>query len=296
MHYRVTHSTKYEYSDPVSLCQNVAHLTPRDVPHQTCHATDLAIDPEPDVLSRRIDYFGNPSTFFAIQQPHQQLTVVASHTVDVVPGIVPEVGRTPPWETVRDRLPADRGPAALEAYQFVFDSRYVKESAELAEYALPSFAAGRPILDAVLDLTRRVHEDFKYDPRATTVATPLREVFAQRRGVCQDFAHLQIACLRSLGLAARYVSGYLCTTPPEGKPHLVGTDATHAWLSVWCHDFGWIDMDPTNNQVPAEQHILLAWGRDYDDVSPIKGVILGGGQHVVKVGVGVVRCVLAAAE
>jgi transglutaminase-like putative cysteine protease len=193
---------------------------------------------------------------------------------------------------VRDQLPADRNPTVLDAYQFVFDSRYVRSSAELADYARPSFTPGRPMLDAVLDLTRRVHQDFRYDQRATTVTTPLREVFAQRRGVCQDFAHLEIGCLRSLGLAARYVSGYLCTDPPPDQVRLVGADATHAWLSVYCREFGWIDVDPTNDRMPSDQHILLAWGRDYDDVSPIKGVILGGGQHVVKVAVEVTRCPL----
>ena len=183
----------------------------------------------------------------------------------------------------------DRSPATLEAYQFVFGSRYTPASPELAAYALHSFASGRPMLEGVLDLTARIHRDFVYDPRATTVATPLKEVFAKRRGVCQDFAHLELACLRSLGLAARYVSGYLCTNPGQGQRRLLGADATHAWLSVWCPRLGWVDVDPTNDLVPSDKHILLAWGRDYDDVSPIKGVILGGGQHVVQVGVEVTR-------
>jgi transglutaminase-like putative cysteine protease len=165
----------------------------------------------------------------------------------------------------------------------------VQARAAFAEFAQPSFGADRPLLEAVLDLTQRIHRDFQYDPRATTTATPLQEVFEQRHGVCQDFAHFQIACLRSLGLAARYVSGYLCSSSPSGGDRLVGADATHAWLSVFCPDVGWIDVDPTNNQIPSNLHIVLAWGRDYDDVSPVKGVILGGGQHEVRVAVDVAR-------
>jgi transglutaminase-like putative cysteine protease len=285
MHYQVNHTTTYEYTEPVSLCQNVAHLTPRAFPAQRCLHTNLFIDPEPAVMSDRTDYFGNPATFFAVQKPHRKLTATASHLVEVIPGMVHEPGQTPPWEEVRDQLPTGCSPSVLDAYQFVFASRYIQASSDLAGYTLPSFTAGRPILEAVLDLTRRIHHDFLYDPRATTVATPLHKVFANRRGVCQDFAHLQIACLRSLRLAARYVSGYLCTHPHGGQERLIGADATHAWLSVYCGSAGWVDADPTNNQVPSDKHILLAWGRDYDDVSPIKGVILGGGEHTVSVAV-----------
>jgi transglutaminase-like putative cysteine protease len=240
------------------------------------------------VSTERTDFFGNPVTFFTIQEPHHELTVTAHHMVSVSPFALPEPAQTPAWEEVRQVLSSDRGPRSLDVYQFVFDSPYVTTDPELADYAAASFAAGRPLLEAVLDLTRRIHTDFRYDTKATTVATPLSEVFSARRGVCQDFAHLQIGCLRSLGLAARYISGYLLTTPPPGQQRLVGADASHAWLSVYCPGFGWIDVDPTNNQVPSDQHILLAWGRDYDDVSPIKGVILGGGQHTVSVAVDVV--------
>jgi transglutaminase-like putative cysteine protease len=287
--YQVTHTTTYEYTEPVSLCQNLAHLTPRDVPEQHCLRTALSVTPQPAVLSDRIDYFGNSSTFFSVQQPHRELVVTASHLIQLSPRPAPDAAASPAWEEVRDRLPADRGPATLEAYQFVFGSRYTPPTAELAAYALVSFPPGRPLLEGVFDLTARVHHDFVYDPRATTVATPLGEVFAKRRGVCQDFAHLELACLRSLGLAARYVSGYLCTHSAADPRRLVGADATHAWLSVWCPHLGWVDVDPTNDLVPSDKHILLAWGRDYDDVSPIKGVILGGGQHLVQVAVDVTR-------
>jgi len=289
MQYRVTHTTTYEYSEPVSLCQNVAHLTPREVPAQHCVHSHRAIAPQPAVVCERVDYFGNPSTFFTVQEPHRELIVSAGHLIALSPQPAPEPSRSPPWEEVRDRLPPDRAPATLEAYQFVFGTRYTPPGPELTAYAQPFFTAGRPILEAVLDLTARIHRDFVYDPRATTVATPLNEVFAKRRGVCQDFAHLEIACLRSLGLAARYVSGYLGTNPSAGQRRLLGADATHAWVSVYCPPSGWVDVDPTNDLVPFDKHLLLAWGRDFDDVSPIKGVILGGGQHAVRVAVGVTR-------
>ena len=184
-----------------------------------------------------------------------------------------------------DRLLADRSSDWLRARQFAFESRYVTGVKEYREYARPSFAPGRSILEAAVDLTRRLHTEFTYDPRATTITTPIKDVFRTRRGVCQDFAHLQLAAVRSLGLAARYVSGYLSTTPPPGKPKLVGADASHAWVSVFCGEAGWVDLDPTNNQLAGDRHIVLAWGRDYDDVSPVKGVILGGGPHTVEVSV-----------
>ena len=171
----------------------------------------------------------------------------------------------------------------MAASQFVFDSPYIPTGDRFAAYAAPSFPPGRPVFEAVLELTSRIHAEFCYDPTATTIATPIKEVLEQKHGVCQDFAHLQIGCLRSLGLAARYVSGYLVNLPPPGKPRLVGAEASHAWISFFCPGFGWIDLDPTNNQVPSDRHIVLAWGRDYDDVSPLKGVILGGGNHTVKV-------------
>lgn len=194
---------------------------------------------------------------------------------------------TLPWETVRDRLRLDRAAEVLDAYQFAFDSPHVALDDDAHAYATASFPPGRPILDGVADLTRRIHAEFAYDPSATTVATPVGDVLRQRRGVCQDFAHLEIACLRTLGLAARYVSGYILTTPPPGAPRLVGADASHAWLAVWVGDEGWIDVDPTNDQLPRDQHVTVAWGRDYGDVSPLRGVVLGGGEHRMTVAVDV---------
>ncbi len=288
MLYEITHVTTYEYSASVSLCQNLAHLTPRTTDEQQCLQTTLSISPQPAVLSSRTDYFGNQLTFFAVQEPHRKLTVTANHLVEVTPRVPVDGSLTQPWEEVRDRLRASRSTDCLQAYQFAFPSRHVPFSNELAEYARNSFVAGRPLFEAVLDLTARIHADFEYDPQATTISTPIHEVFQQRRGVCQDFSHLQISCLRSLGLPARYISGYLRTMPQPGKPRLVGADATHAWVSVFCPDVGWLDVDPTNNLQPSDKHVVLAWGRDFDDVSPVKGVILGGDQHSIGVSVDVV--------
>jgi transglutaminase-like putative cysteine protease len=190
-----------------------------------------------------------------------------------------------PWEKVAQLFSDPGSPEVVEPYEFVFDSPLLRAAEKLADYARPSFAAGAPLLSAVLDLNRRINADFKYDRVATTVATPLEEVMEKRRGVCQDFAHLAIACLRSLGLAARYVSGYLRTRPPAGKPPLLGADASHAWFSVFCPELGWVDFDPTNNIMPETDHLTLGYGRDFGDVSPISGILTGGGKHDVKVAV-----------
>jgi transglutaminase-like putative cysteine protease len=290
MTYRVTHKTSYTYSSSVSLCHNLAHLTPRHASRQACLHSELLVDPAPTLLKPQLDFFGNRTTYFTIEQPHDQLTVTAVSLTEVLPFTPPPLHQSPPWESVRDQLQTDVTPHGLEARQFLLDSSYVKSHADLAAYAAPSFSAGRPLLAAARELTERIHADFRYDSKATTVHTPLHEFFRLRRGVCQDFAHLQIACLRSLGLAARYVSGYLRTHTLPGQQRLRGADASHAWLAVYCLDFGWIDLDPTNNLIPSDSHILLAWGRDYDDVSPIKGVNLGGGSHSVQVAVDVFVC------
>jgi len=288
MLYRVNHATIYNYSEPVTLCHNLVHLTPRQALHQTLRRSQILVTPLPGVLLQETDYFGNATLFFSIQEPHPKLTVTAHHLVEVTPPALPEPSQTIPWDQAVVQLRQDRSQEGLDAYQYVFSSCYVKPNVPLADYARPSFPQGRPLLEGVLDLTQRIHAEFHYDPTATTVATPLAEVLARRRGVCQDFAHLEIGCLRSLGLAARYSSGYLLTNPPPGQERLVGADASHAWLSVHCPGYGWIDVDPTNNQLTSDKHITLAWGRDYDDVSPIKGIILGGGRHSVRVAVDVV--------
>lgn len=287
MKLRIQHQTAYHYTEPVSVSHHMAHLVPRNSSTQTCLSRELVISPEPALRRERVDAYGNRCVYFSIQEPHTQLVVLSRALVDVLPveQSLPFSGQ--PWQEVRDRLAKDRRPDILSAYAFSFDSPYAPLSASMAEYARTSFPNGRPLLEAVADLTRRIHEDFTYDPASTTVATPVAEVFRLRRGVCQDFAHLQIACLRSLGLAARYVSGYLLTRPPPGRPRLVGADASHAWLSVFVPEFGWVDFDPTNDVVPGGEHVQVAVGRDFGDVAPVRGVILGGGQHRVAVSVDV---------
>ncbi len=284
----VEHITTYHYSEPASLGHNMTHLAPRSCEHQRCLFHRLVIEPAPRSMRSHTDYFGNQVDYFTLEEEHTELAIVASSEVDVRGTDSPPPEQTPPWETVRDQLAAAADETALFNSQFTFDSPCVRRDDVLGQYAGLSFTRGRPVLAAALDLTLRIHRDFKYDPSATAVNTPTREVFDKRRGVCQDFAHLQIACLRSLGLAARYVSGYLLTDPPTGQPRLIGADASHAWLSLYGPGYGWVDLDPTNNQIPAIRHVTLGWGRDYGDVAPIQGVFLGGGQHSMSVAVDVV--------
>ncbi len=293
MRYRVRHITNYAYHDEVPLCQNQAHLSPRVFARQQCESTRVTVQPEPAAMHEWIDYFGNTAHYFAVEVPHEELTVTAESIVTVSSPQIPAAAATPPWEQARDisaLAVADNlvAPAVADkAVQFTFASPCIRLIDAARDYASPSFPAGRPLLEAVLDLTARIWKEFKYDPAATCVNTPTEEILRNRRGVCQDFAHLQITCLRSLGLAARYVSGYLLTDPPPGKPKLVGADASHAWLSVYCPGSGWLDFDPTNNHMPDVRHVTLAWGRDYSDVCPIKGVFLGGGDNRMYVSVDV---------
>jgi transglutaminase-like putative cysteine protease len=247
----------------------------------------VAIMPPTPVTSAHFDYFGNTLTSFTLQEPHDSLIVEAQSSLEVNAIAPPDFSGSPPWENVRESFAGAPGDEVLAAWQFVFDSQRVKSNPELAAYARESFPEGRPLLAAALDLMRRIHQDFRFDKKATEVATPVQTFFEKRRGVCQDFAHLQIACMRSLGLPARYVSGYLRTMPPPGRPRLVGADASHAWCSAWCPGTGWVDFDPTNNCVPSDGHITVAWGRDYGDVSPIYGVLLGGARHTLRVEVDV---------
>jgi transglutaminase-like putative cysteine protease len=286
--YEVSHRTVYDYSAPVSISHHLLHLAPRDSAFQTCRDTAVEISPPPSVRSRGVDYFGNPTTFVTIQQSHLELVLHALSVIEVSERHVPDPADTPPWEEVRELAVQDRSAEALRALEFTFASPYVALPAELRVYALSSFTPGRPILAAARELGHRIFKDFKYDPRATSVRTGVAESFALRRGVCQDFAHIQIACLRSLGLPARYVSGYLLTRPPAGKERLVGADASHAWLAVWVPGHDWVDLDPTNNVIPGREHITVGWGRDYGDVSPVSGVMFGGGEHEVSVSVDVV--------
>jgi transglutaminase-like putative cysteine protease len=284
---RVTHKTSYAYTDPVSTSHHLAHLAPRGGEGRLMVSHDVAITPQPSVSRERLDYFGNRTLYFSVREPHRALDVVATSLVDVAPLRPPRLEDSPPWNEIRDRLRRDRRRDLLDAYSFTFDSPFARATADIGAYAAPSFPEGRPLLAAVRELTHRIHEDFEYDPAATDVSTGLDVVFAQRRGVCQDFAHMQIACLRILGLPVRYVSGYLVTHPPPGRPRLVGADASHAWVSVFAPDLGWTDFDPTNDLLPSDEHVTVALGRDFADVTPLKGVILGGGRHEVRVSVDV---------
>jgi transglutaminase-like putative cysteine protease len=285
MIYRIFHRTTYEYKHPVSVGTHVACLKPRALPHHQLAHSELRIQPRPATRTERVDFFGNLLCFFTIQEPHRELVVEARSEVIMDGNGTPWPKLALAWEEAVKVVPNDHSPAGLEAYQFGFESPRIRVRPEFASYALQSFTPRRPMPEALLDLTARIHKDFRFDSKATSVRTPIEEVFKKRRGVCQDFAHLQIACLRSLNLAARYVSGYLRTYPPPGQPRLVGADASHAWVSAYCPGIGWLDVDPTNNLVPSNGHVTLAWGRDYSDVSPLRGLILGGGAHKLHVGV-----------
>ena len=285
MIYKILHRTTYRYKYPVSVGNHVACLKPRSLAQQRLSDSVLHIQPAPAIRTERLDYFGNLLCFFTIQEPHKELVVEARSEVTVEADSRNSWRSPLPWEEAVSSLTADQSPEGLEAYQFGFDSPRVRIRPEFAAYARQSFTLRRPIVESLLDLTERIYKDFRFDSKVTNVRTPTEEVFKRRRGVCQDFAHLQIACLRSLGLAARYVSGYLRTYPPAGKPRLVGADASHAWVSAYVPGGGWLDLDPTNNLVPSYEHVTLAWGRDYSDVSPLRGLILGGGSHALKVSV-----------
>ncbi len=288
MTYELIHRTVYEYSEPVTVSHHAARVEPQPLPLQQQEDFELFISPEPTLRKMRTDYFGNRVCFFSIQGIHHRLEVTARTRVTVTATTPPVPTLSAPWREVVTLFQDPVSPDVVEPYQFVFDSPLVKASPALAEYAGESFGKDTPLLVGVLDLTRRIFTDFKYDPVATTVATPLEEVIEKRRGVCQDFAHVGIAAMRSLGLPARYVSGYLRTHAAPGKEKLVGADASHAWFSVFCPSFGWVDFDPTNNLVPGEEHITVGYGRDFADVSPISGILTGGGQHEVRVAVDVI--------
>jgi transglutaminase-like putative cysteine protease len=284
--HKVVHITEYLYSERVSTSHHLLHLLPRATPDQTCLSEELDVEPVPALRRENEDDFGNRSTYVEILEPHNHLRITSRAVVEVAPrGPLPAT--SPGWESVRDAVRAGATPETRAARAYVYTSPHVPGSSSARAYAAASFTTGRPIVEAARELTKRIFKDFVYDSRATTIATPVDEVLHLRRGVCQDFAHVQLACLRALGLPARYVSGYLVTTPPPGKPKLVGADASHAWLAVWVPDLGWLPLDPTNDLVPGEQHITVAWGRDFSDVTPVRGVIMGGGRHDLWVSVDV---------
>ncbi|MGO9476204.1 MAG: transglutaminase family protein [Rhodomicrobium sp.] len=287
MNFEISHRTFYRYSAPVSQSYHLLHLEPRPHAHQTVLRHSLLIDPAPASKSDLTDDFGNPASIITIEQDHTELVIHSRAQVDVAAPQDFEPAHSSSWNDVAAQLRANLGAETFEAVLYSCPSRYISPSRDIYKFARPSFPEGRPLLEAVLDLTSRIYHGFNYQSGSTDIATPVEEVLRTKRGVCQDFAHMEIACLRTLGLAARYVSGYLLTRPPQGQPKLVGADASHAWISVWAPETGWVDFDPTNNLTPKEEHIALAFGRDFQDVSPVSGVLLGGGEHEVEVAVDV---------
>ncbi|MCB1877423.1 MAG: transglutaminase family protein [Chromatiales bacterium] len=287
MRYRITHLTAYHYADAVSLSYNEVRLRPLDSDAQVCRYSRVEIDPIPNERTETTDYFGNHVDRFALQTSHDQVSVKAISEVEVKAAGKMDLGMSLPWDEAVEVLAKGGLADHLLAREFVLETPMSRPMSELREYALASFPSGRPVLEAVHDLMERIHTDFTYDPGFSTIATPLSEVLEHKRGVCQDFAHLGIACVRSMGIPARYVSGYLETLPPPGKERLVGADASHAWFSVYCPNLGWQDFDPTNCIMPSERHITVARGRDYSDVAPLKGVLFGGGENKLSVSVDV---------
>lgn len=273
------------------LSHQQLHLTPRVLDYQTIQAHEVVIKPVPTQQRKIIDAFGNPVTEIAIEAAHTSLDIIAQSTVTVTERRSIDPEKTPAWETVREALAYRAAwrpePAILDATQFLFESPYARVKRTLRAYAGDCFEPGRPILTAAAALMAKIHGEFTFDAAATNVTTPVMKFFEQKRGVCQDFSHLMISCLRSTGLAARYVSGYLLTRPAPGKPRRVGADVSHAWVSLFVPGSGWVDLDPTNNIMPSLEHITLGWGRDFSDVTPLRGVINGGGEPTLEVKVSV---------
>ena len=279
MKYTIQHKTAYSYLEPVSLCHNIARLVPRDTPEQTCTNTAIHISPKPDRINEYVDFFGNKVIYFSIEKEHWELTVQVISEVERTPIIEPEGSLE--WQPRSEDL--------LDIKQYLFQTPMTVWDDEILEFARKSLSPGRPVFEAALELTKRIFTDFEYKPGYTTISTPLSVVMKQRKGVCQDFTHLAIACLRAVGLPARYVSGYIETLSPEGVEKLIGVDASHAWFSVYIPERGWTDFDPTNNCLVSDQHITIGWGRDYADIAPLEGIILSSGSHELTVSVDVKR-------
>ncbi len=283
--YRVLHETAYRYAHGAADAWQLAHLQPRETPYQRVLEHDLVVDPEPTELRGDRDYFGNPVVRFALARAHTWLKVRARSVVEVQ-ARVPASGQVSPrWQLARDAAAGADPATRYELIQFLLASPAVPLSPACARLASAEFVAGRDWLDALVGLTARIHREFEFDPAATTVTTPIEEVLESRRGVCQDFAHLMVGCLRSIGLPARYVSGYLLTNPPAGQARLAGADASHAWVSAWCPGLGWVDADPTNGKLADTEFVTLGWGREYSDVTPLRGVVRGGGEQTLSVAV-----------
>ncbi|MFA9217451.1 MAG: transglutaminase N-terminal domain-containing protein [Sphingomonadaceae bacterium] len=286
LRYSVVHETRYTYQSMVTLSQQLLHMAPRCFAMQQTEAHHLLIDPGVDEGTDGVDFFGNATRRFTVTTPHKVLRVRAESTIALAPRPgLERLAASPPWESVRDTVQQSRLPAMLDACSYLYESPHVRWNAALQQYARLSFPKGRPLLDAAMDFTQRIFDDFEFDSDATEIATPLEQVLAGRRGVCQDFAQIMIGGLRSLGLPARYVSGYIQTHPPEGQPRMIGADASHAWVAVFCPVLGWVDFDPTNQCLVQREHLTLGWGRDFSDVTPLRGVVLGGGAHELQVNV-----------
>ena len=287
--YIVTHKSRYDYEETVSLCQNLALMEPQDSEIQNVRHFALTCEPVPATRNRRKDYFGNAVHYFAIEQPHSHIEFVSATDVFTEDPQYPDLASSPPFEQVRDQIRRALQPEELEIVQYTLPSRFVPTGREFAELAAQDFQEGRPLAEAAMAFTRRIYEEFKYESGSTTILTPLKQVLKIRKGVCQDFSHIFLAGLRSLGLPCRYVSGYIETYPPPGQPRLQGADASHAWVSIYWPGQGWLDLDPTNGKLRTHEYIQAAVGRDYQDVSPLRGVLFGGGKHKVHVSVDVKR-------
>jgi transglutaminase-like putative cysteine protease len=287
MDYRVRHRTTYRYAQDVSYSHHLLHLSPRATATQAVTESELVVAPATAYRVRRPDFFGNATEWLALNEPHAVIDIVAQSLVSVVDPPARDPAASERWEAVRASL-EEADTATQDIVQYLFDSALTAFTVDLAAYAGESFTPGRPLLAGAIDLMSRIHTDFRYDKTVSDASTPVDRVFEMRAGVCQDLAHVAIAAMRSLGLPARYVSGYLMTRPPPGKARMIGADASHAWFSVWAPPYGWVDLDPTNNVSPGKEHITLAWGRDYWDVAPVNGIVIGGADHLIEVGVDVI--------
>ena len=290
--YRVCHKTVYGYSIPVTLSHHLARLKPRETPYQHVLSSEIRTNPEASFQTDQTDAFGNIATFFIVETPHNEMSVISDFTAQITAPVYPDPTQTPSWEETRDLLQFPRTTEQLNASEMTYPSCFVPLTEKIKQYAAPSFKAGRPVLETAEEIMHRIYQDFTYDSSATSIATPINESLAMKRGVCQDFAHVGIACLRSFGLAARYVSGYIRTrraaeAEQKGEIKMIGGDASHAWFSVYVPSFGWVDLDPTNNMYMQSEHLTVGWGRDFDDMSPIKGIMTGGGNHTIAVDVSV---------
>lgn len=288
MLYSVTHTTTYNYHELVSLCHNIAMLSPRDTATQICRSSNIFISPLPEILDSHTDFFGNTAIYFVVEQEHDTLSVTVNSVIEKIPLQANAPISNISWEAVRNMIQNSTGQYMAEK-QFTAATNITAPSPAISNYAAASFTEGRSLFKAVYHLMQRIYTEFKFTPGFSTTSTPLSAVMEERKGVCQDFAHLGIACMHAMGLPAKYISGYMETLAPEGKEKLTGVDASHAWFAVFIPEMGWVDFDPTNNKIPDEQYITVGWGRDYFDVVPLKGVIMSSSTHEMSVAVDVRR-------